>query len=76
MVAVRHKAETVFCQRLAGVASLARLESSAAAADMCGAAATMSLCVQVMNNKQNKQMLTFIGGFAFVLLLLYYLFIK
>lgn len=33
-------------------------------------------CVQVMNNKQNKQMLTFIGGFAFVLLLLYYLFIK
>lgn len=30
----------------------------------------------VMNNKQNKQMLTFIGGFAAVLLLLYYLFIK
>jgi hypothetical protein len=29
-----------------------------------------------MNNKQNKQMLTFIGGFAVVLLLLYYLLIK
>lgn len=29
-----------------------------------------------MNNKQNKQMLTFIGGFAAVLLLLYYLLIK
>jgi hypothetical protein len=29
---------------------------------------------QVMNNKQNKQMLTFVGGFAVVLLLLYYLF--
>ncbi|WIA09908.1 hypothetical protein OEZ85_010122 [Tetradesmus obliquus] len=28
----------------------------------------------VMNNKQNKQMLTFVGGFAVVLLLLYYLF--
>jgi hypothetical protein len=32
--------------------------------------------LQVMNNKQNKQMLTFIGGFAAVLLLLYYLLIK
>jgi hypothetical protein len=30
--------------------------------------------VQVMNNKQNRQMLTFIGGFAVVLLLVYYLF--
>lgn len=30
----------------------------------------------VMNNKQNRQMLTFIGGFAFVLLLLYFLLFK
>jgi hypothetical protein len=30
--------------------------------------------VQVMNNKQNRQMLTFVGGFAVALLLLYYLF--
>eukprot|EP00878_Enallax_costatus_P002751 GHUV01002941.1.p2 GENE.GHUV01002941.1~~GHUV01002941.1.p2 ORF type:complete len:108 (+),score=30.98 GHUV01002941.1:451-774(+) len=30
----------------------------------------------VMNNKQNKQMLTFVGGFAFVLLLLYFLLFK
>jgi hypothetical protein len=30
--------------------------------------------VQVMNNKQNRQTLTFVGGFAVALLLLYYLF--
>eukprot|EP00882_Tetradesmus_deserticola_P004696 GHRQ01004950.1.p2 GENE.GHRQ01004950.1~~GHRQ01004950.1.p2 ORF type:complete len:107 (+),score=34.07 GHRQ01004950.1:37-321(+) len=28
----------------------------------------------VMNNKQNRQMLTFVGGFAVALLLVYYLF--
>ncbi len=29
-----------------------------------------------MANKQNKQMLTYVGGFAVVLILLYYLLIK
>lgn len=32
--------------------------------------------VQVMSDKQNRQMLTLIGGFALALLLLYYLFVK
>jgi hypothetical protein len=32
--------------------------------------------VQVMNDKQNRQMLMFVGGFAVVLLLLYYLLVK
>jgi hypothetical protein len=31
---------------------------------------------QVMNNKQNKQMLTLVGGFAVLLLLLYFLLFK
>ncbi|KAF8069627.1 BET11 [Scenedesmus sp. PABB004] len=35
--------------------------------------APLRCAAQVMNNKQNKQMLTLVGGFAAVLLLLYWL---
>jgi hypothetical protein len=50
------------------------------ASPACGAAADLRAspvdAPQVMHNKQNKQMLTLVGGFAVLLLLLYYLTFK
>lgn len=55
---------------------LSAARTAMADARAAAAAAYRAPRVQVMSDKQNKQMLTFIGGFAVVLLLLYFLFIK